>query len=161
MDTKTLGKKGEELACEYLVEKGYKILGRNWQIPFGELDIIARRRLTPLNKIFQILASAYKPKLFNWVKGLTVDKLCNSLLISTDKTIHFVEVKTLGSSFANIYPEQHVDERKKQKLRQLAQIWLTKHQYRQNHPYKIDIIAITFNEEKTVFRHFENAVQDI
>ena len=41
MDTKELGNLGEKLACEYLVKKGYKILGKNWRISFGEIDIIA------------------------------------------------------------------------------------------------------------------------
>ena len=36
------GKKGEELACEYLVKKGYKILDRNKKFSrFCEIDIIA------------------------------------------------------------------------------------------------------------------------
>lgn len=44
MNTKELGDLGEKLACEYLVSKGYKILGRNYRISFGEIDIIARRK---------------------------------------------------------------------------------------------------------------------
>ena len=43
MDTKELGKKGEDLACEYLVDNGYKILGRNCRFNFGEIDIIAKK----------------------------------------------------------------------------------------------------------------------
>lgn len=42
MDTKELGALGERIACEYLVEKGFKILGKNYRITFGEIDIIAR-----------------------------------------------------------------------------------------------------------------------
>ena len=42
MDTKEIGNLGENLACEYLVKKGYKILGRNYRITFGEIDIIAQ-----------------------------------------------------------------------------------------------------------------------
>lgn len=43
MSTKELGELGEKLACEYLVKKGYKILGKNYSIKFGEIDIIARK----------------------------------------------------------------------------------------------------------------------
>lgn len=46
MTTKELGDLGEKLACEYLVEKGYKILGKNWRISFGEIDIIAKKGAT-------------------------------------------------------------------------------------------------------------------
>lgn len=36
-----LGKKGEELAVAFLIEKGYKILERNWYSSHKEIDIIA------------------------------------------------------------------------------------------------------------------------
>ncbi|MEI6479645.1 MAG: YraN family protein [bacterium] len=36
-----IGREGEELACGYLVEKGFQILKRNERMPGGELDIIA------------------------------------------------------------------------------------------------------------------------
>ncbi|MCX7798136.1 MAG: YraN family protein [Melioribacter sp.] len=35
------GKEGEELACKYLTELGYKILKKNYQLNHGEIDIIA------------------------------------------------------------------------------------------------------------------------
>jgi putative endonuclease len=44
MTAKELGEFGENLACGYLVKKGFKILGRNYRITFGELDIIARKK---------------------------------------------------------------------------------------------------------------------
>ena len=37
-----LGKAGEELACEYLINKGFKILERNWRFGNDEIDIIAQ-----------------------------------------------------------------------------------------------------------------------
>src|SRR3990167_11056303 len=41
MSTKIKGDIGEEFACKYLVENGYKILERNFRIRGGEIDIIA------------------------------------------------------------------------------------------------------------------------
>jgi putative endonuclease len=38
-----LGKKGENLAVEYLQENGYKILDRNWTFQKAEIDIIATK----------------------------------------------------------------------------------------------------------------------
>ncbi|SRR5260221_2627195 len=36
-----VGKKGEDLAVQYLIEKGYKILERNFRKRNGEIDIVA------------------------------------------------------------------------------------------------------------------------
>ena len=44
MDHKKLGAFGEKLACEYLVNKGYDILGKNCRNHFGEIDIIAKKK---------------------------------------------------------------------------------------------------------------------
>ncbi|ROL56153.1 YraN family protein [Bacteroidetes/Chlorobi group bacterium Naka2016] len=38
------GKRGEEIACDYLLNKGYKILKRNFHFgKLGELDIVAEK----------------------------------------------------------------------------------------------------------------------
>ncbi len=37
-----LGKIGEEMAANYLIEKGYEILERNWRNVHKEIDIIAK-----------------------------------------------------------------------------------------------------------------------
>lgn len=39
-DHNQLGKKGEDLATDYLVANGYKILDRNWRFGKGEVDIV-------------------------------------------------------------------------------------------------------------------------
>ncbi len=39
---KITGNRGETLAAEHLMMKGYKILGRNYSSKWGEVDIIAR-----------------------------------------------------------------------------------------------------------------------
>lgn len=42
--TKTLGKKGEDIAAAFLHKKGYKLLFRNYKCSFGEIDIIAKHK---------------------------------------------------------------------------------------------------------------------
>lgn len=37
-----VGQIGENIACEYLVDNGYKIIERNFRKPWGEIDIIAK-----------------------------------------------------------------------------------------------------------------------
>lgn len=41
IDPHELGKIGEELAVNYLIDKGYQILERNWHSGHKEIDIIA------------------------------------------------------------------------------------------------------------------------
>jgi putative endonuclease len=43
MDKLSFGKKGEDLAVEFLIEDGYEILDRNWRFKHIEVDIIARK----------------------------------------------------------------------------------------------------------------------
>lgn len=43
INTHALGMQGEQLAYEYLKEKGYKILERNYRNKTGEIDIIAKK----------------------------------------------------------------------------------------------------------------------
>jgi len=44
MDRKQTGKLGENIAVEYLKKKKYRILARNWQNKWGEIDIVAKRK---------------------------------------------------------------------------------------------------------------------
>lgn len=37
-----VGKLGEDIACEYLESKGWKVVERNFRRPYGEIDIVAR-----------------------------------------------------------------------------------------------------------------------
>jgi putative endonuclease len=41
-----LGKRGEEIAKEYLENKGYQILKMNWRHKRAEIDLIARHEKT-------------------------------------------------------------------------------------------------------------------
>ncbi len=37
-----LGRRGEELAAQYLADAGYAIVDRNWRCATGEIDLVAR-----------------------------------------------------------------------------------------------------------------------
>lgn len=41
---KQIGQKGEEIACRYLSQIGYKIVGKNVRISRGEIDIICQHK---------------------------------------------------------------------------------------------------------------------
>ena len=38
-----IGKWGEDLAAEHLVQRGYRIIARNTRTPYGEIDIITQQ----------------------------------------------------------------------------------------------------------------------
>ena len=44
MDTRQRGKWGEELALEFLMEKGYSPVARSFRSRFGEIDLIVKNR---------------------------------------------------------------------------------------------------------------------
>lgn len=46
MDKIELGRLGEALARDYLIDMGYTILAMNYRTPFGELDLIAQEQDT-------------------------------------------------------------------------------------------------------------------
>lgn len=46
MDRKRVGALAEQIAVEYLQSKGHRIMGRNYQKPWGEIDIISHYQAT-------------------------------------------------------------------------------------------------------------------
>lgn len=36
-----LGRRGEDLACAYLQERGYEVVARNWRYDHAEIDLVA------------------------------------------------------------------------------------------------------------------------
>ncbi len=82
-------------------------------------------------------------------------------LFKNDQTVHFVEVKALISN-DKFFPEDRVDFKKQRKLKQLAQIWLQKNKFKENHPYQIDVIGILINQPARTAKlhYFPSAGQD-
>ena len=68
------GKYGEELSCEYLIKKGYKIIETNYKYSrYGEIDIIA---LSPNDELcFVEVKTRYQDKFGSPLEAITKDKL--------------------------------------------------------------------------------------
>ena len=49
---KKVGALGENMACRFLVKQGFKVLDRNYNKKWGEIDIVAEK-----DKIFRFLES--------------------------------------------------------------------------------------------------------
>ncbi len=44
MQRNILGRKGEEMAQQYLLRQKYKIIGKNYRCRYGEIDLIAEKK---------------------------------------------------------------------------------------------------------------------
>lgn len=42
MNTRSLGSKGEDMAAQYLLSKGFEIITRNYGTGIGEIDLVSR-----------------------------------------------------------------------------------------------------------------------
>ncbi len=116
------GKLGEDLACKYLINKGYKIINRNYRKPWGELDIVAK---------------------------------------SPDRTIVFIEVKTVVSHNVNnmlITPEEQLTSAKARKLRKIASWYAADNQriISEERGWRIDLLALTISQKNCLVKHYEN-----
>ena len=123
-----LGNLGEDIACQYLVEKGFKIIGRNYRKPWGEIDIIAK---------------------------------------SPDKTLVFVEVKTMqtsgdsaNNSAKSLMPEDQLTTAKLQKLQKTSQLYAGQYPklIKDKKGWRIDLVCINFYVDENEYdaRHYEN-----
>lgn len=136
--TNPIGKKGEDLAVEYLKKKGYKILERNFQGRQGEIDIIALQQVQGKpsqvqNKPFHELGKSIK-----------------------ENVLVFVEVKTRRSAQFGT-PLESIRHTK------LSSIEITGQLYKLHHSklpeaMRIDAVAVELDElgSPTKIEHLEN-----
>ena len=132
MKQKQLGVLGEKIAENYLKNKGYQILDRNYffRIPgnpkSGEVDIIAQ-----------------KNGIISFIEVKTLTQTCGGR----------------SSASSAIAPEKKVNFSKQRKLRKTAESWLMKKKIPLNSKWQIDIMAIEINSDKKIkINHFENTV---
>jgi putative endonuclease len=65
-----MGDTGEEVACKYLVNKGFSVVERNYLKPWGEIDIVAQKGEGRTKKLYFIevktvtreTTSGYRPE---------------------------------------------------------------------------------------------------
>ena len=107
---KEIGRRGEEIAAEFLERKGLQIVERNFHSRWGELDLIA----------VKINESDYENEMYfdETAEGMNADRT-----MGQGNGVHFVEVKTrTGLEYGT--PGAAVTYTKQQKLRKTALVWL-------------------------------------
>lgn len=135
MDNKKIGNLGERIAENYLREKGYQILDKNYSFRIlgnpqkGEIDIVAK-----------------KSDIISFIEVKTL-------------------IKSNREPFSVISPEEKVNFGKQKKLVKTAESWLMRKKIPLNSKWQIDVIAIeidynppTAQNKKVKISHFENAI---
>jgi len=81
------------------------------------------------------------------------------IVAKKNKVLIFGEVKTIFKN-PGFSPEDEISPKKEKQLRKMFQIYLSSKKLPSDTACQIDIIAIEKEGEKTVVRHYENAVED-
>lgn len=126
------GDKGEEAAVNFLREKGYKIIERNYFCPsYGEIDIVAAK-----------------------MEGLIFAKTAVLVFVEV-KTI-----KGDGTDLTAALAAQNVHYYKQQRLIRTAKIYLSDKKIPSSTPWRIDVILVilNFDGELVKIEHLESAV---
>jgi len=102
--------------------------------------ILARNFRTKIGEI-DIIALKEKRKFFFFKK----------------QSLHFVEVKSGRESFY-FFPEFKVNSRKRKKIAQVAEIWLSQNKKLKTLPIQIDVLSLIFDKEQKLkeITYFEN-----
>lgn len=112
----SIGKYGEDLACNYLKSKNYKILDRNYRNRFGELDIIC---LHSNIIIFLEVKSRYTSKFgegrysVNSIKQKNIIKLSNYYIHQKNLYNNFFRFDVIEIEFdikKDIYNINHITD---------------------------------------------------
>ena len=79
---------GEKAAADFIVKRGFKILGTNYRKPYGELDIVAKKdgviRFIEVKTSHYYHDSAFTPEIrINARKLRNMKKLCETYLRET------------------------------------------------------------------------------
>lgn len=91
-----IGKRGEDIAVAFLMDRGFEVVERNWRKSFGEIDIIAKKD------------SAYR---IVEVKTRTSHRAGTAIDSITDEKLSTID-DLAQSYFAErnlVYPEYHLD----------------------------------------------------
>ena len=144
MNTKARGDIGETLACEYLEEKGYKILYRNLKLAGCEVDVVVEAYFDEIGNLIR-----QKYGVFDKLKALFGKG--DAKKAKGERTLVFVEVKTRESEEHGA-PEEAVDGYKKGRYVTAAKSYIAKYG-EQNTPIRFDVIAV----EDGKINHIENA----
>lgn len=129
-NTTATGTKGEHVVAEYLTRNGYRILARNYNKPWVEIDIIAEK-----DQVVHVIE----------VKTVSHD---------TKADLNWAVAHDLWR------PEEQVHDRKLRKLGQGAEAWIKDNNYQGEWQIDIFAVRIVPHETFATINVIENVVRD-
>ncbi len=159
-EKQNIGKLGEDIAVKYLEKHNYRILGRNYRKPWGEIDIISSVNNTAIvrqeygNNTAKFGNNSEKygnAKLPNYCRTITVLNKLPQLV--------FVEVKTQNKNF-EWRPEENITFHKKRQLSRIIATYLKENKIPEDQEWQVDVLAIKldFKTKNAQVEHIQNIV---
>lgn len=139
--TQKIGTLGEDLVARFLMKRGYEILDRNYRRPWGELDIVARKK----NKIHFVEVKTMSQKIVSDETTKTVSK--NSVSSETterEATLAYVRSKIKKDRFR---PEDHVNRNKVLRLSRIIQTYLMSKHVSSETLWQFDVATVLIDVE--------------
>ena len=136
-----IGRIGEDCACQYLKNKGYKITDRNYLRKWGEIDIVAKN-----NKKLHFIE----------VKSVSRD-LSDAKIPKIDQKVSYETKKFANDSYR---PEDNMHPWKLQRLGRVIQSYLLDKDISDDIDWQFDVATVYIDMEKRISRVFlmENVV---
>ena len=151
-----IGRIGEDLACEYLKNKGFQIIERNFRKPWGEIDIIAKEKNGAL-----VFVEVKTMRQFGNAELLPNydENAINPEIIRYARQLPQMSLRDR----AKLRPEDNLTKAKLTKLQRTASLYAGTYPKLINESgWRIDLIAIALfklpiqNKEDYSLSHFEN-----
>ncbi len=131
-DHLTVGKIGEGIVAQYLVNKGHKIMATNYRRKWGEIDIVSRET-TGITHFVEVKAVSYE----------TMEDLKRAV------------------SYGTYRPEEHVDRRKINNLSRVIESWLAEHDNRQDWKIDVVTVRMVPREKYALVNVIANLVLEL
>lgn len=133
----SIGKMGEEIACGYLVNNGYKIIERNFATKFGEIDVIVK--------------SPDKTLVFVEVKT----KSDYSKVRQNSPASYPQFRQGIARTFDAFLPEDQMTYSKMSKFKRISEWYANQNPSLSKQGYQLDVIAIILDDSPLI-RHYQN-----
>ena len=124
-----VGRIGEDIAIDFLREKGFKVVSRNYRKPYGEIDIIARDTDDVLRFV--------EVKSVSW---------------ETD------EKPPSHVSHGTYRPEENVHPEKVRRLMRVIESYLVSHEIDSDWQFDVAAVFVNQKDKKAKVRYLENVV---